>query len=396
MGGIPGQPSPSTIDPNFKPVPSTMDGATSLSAFQVADFTSSAAMADGNGLMKEDVASPKGVDNKMENASKESIPSIHVADEHLVVWIIVMLQCFISTLSTLQKLVQVMSNLQDAMTESNAALQPWDGPGSSVLWTQSLAYPSLGLSLLAGFGAVLGKQWLGHFKTSRFGHGTRAERGVRRYQKMKGIDEWYLRPILDALPFMLQLSLLLFGISLAINLFSVEKILGGIIGALVLLGMMFYACTFMLALAYPDSPFQLGLTSSIRSFLIFALEMILRYFIWFRTRVRIPEGSSSHPSISPTQTGFKPTLTAYKLDLPQAPLSNDVVFTSDLPQASFGTTHFQTGLCVLETSSDNDALLTTIHFLTNYSNWEMDKEAARRAFCILQKFLENNASEIIL
>ncbi|KIJ53081.1 hypothetical protein M422DRAFT_155585, partial [Sphaerobolus stellatus SS14] len=40
-----------------------------------------------------------------------------------------------------------------------AALQPWDGPGSSVLWTQSLAYLSLGFSLLAGFGAVLGKQW---------------------------------------------------------------------------------------------------------------------------------------------------------------------------------------------------------------------------------------------
>ncbi|KIJ53114.1 hypothetical protein M422DRAFT_155268, partial [Sphaerobolus stellatus SS14] len=38
-------------------------------------------------------------------------------------------------------------------------LQPWTGPGNTVIWTQALAYLSLGLSLLAAFGAVLGKQW---------------------------------------------------------------------------------------------------------------------------------------------------------------------------------------------------------------------------------------------
>ncbi|KIJ53086.1 hypothetical protein M422DRAFT_155657, partial [Sphaerobolus stellatus SS14] len=56
-------------------------------------------------------------------------------------------------------LIQQTGNGTSLPIVVQAALQPWDGPGSSVLWTQSLAYLSLGLSLLAGFGAVLGKQW---------------------------------------------------------------------------------------------------------------------------------------------------------------------------------------------------------------------------------------------
>ncbi|KAH7925118.1 hypothetical protein BV22DRAFT_967360, partial [Leucogyrophana mollusca] len=35
----------------------------------------------------------------------------------------------------------------------------WNGPGTTVIWTQSLLYASLCASLLAALGAVLGKQW---------------------------------------------------------------------------------------------------------------------------------------------------------------------------------------------------------------------------------------------
>ncbi|KAG2029186.1 hypothetical protein BDR03DRAFT_881588, partial [Suillus americanus] len=42
---------------------------------------------------------------------------------------------------------------------------------SSKFWMQALAYASLGLNLLAAYGTVMGKQWLSHYKTTRFGCG---------------------------------------------------------------------------------------------------------------------------------------------------------------------------------------------------------------------------------
>ncbi|KIJ46665.1 hypothetical protein M422DRAFT_164863 [Sphaerobolus stellatus SS14] len=48
------------------------------------------------------------------------------------------------------------------------SLQSSGGPERAELWAQGMAYLSLGLSLPAAFGAVLGKQWLGHFRTSQF------------------------------------------------------------------------------------------------------------------------------------------------------------------------------------------------------------------------------------
>jgi hypothetical protein len=42
---------------------------------------------------------------------------------------------------------------------------------SSKIWMQVLAYTSLTFSLLAAFSAVLGKQWLNHYKTNHFDGG---------------------------------------------------------------------------------------------------------------------------------------------------------------------------------------------------------------------------------
>ncbi|KAH7912118.1 hypothetical protein BJ138DRAFT_985110, partial [Hygrophoropsis aurantiaca] len=46
-----------------------------------------------------------------------------------------------------------------AFADQNFDFSSWDGPGSTVIWTQSLIYASLAASLLAALGAVLGKQW---------------------------------------------------------------------------------------------------------------------------------------------------------------------------------------------------------------------------------------------
>ncbi|KAJ8580028.1 hypothetical protein M405DRAFT_88131, partial [Rhizopogon salebrosus TDB-379] len=57
------------------------------------------------------------------------------------------------------------------------------GYSSSDFWTQALAYTSLVFSLLAAFGAVLGKQWLGYYKTNRYVRGSLEERCKQRHRK---------------------------------------------------------------------------------------------------------------------------------------------------------------------------------------------------------------------
>jgi Family of unknown function (DUF6535) len=94
------------------------------------------------------------------------------------------------------------------------------GPSPTNIWIQTLAYTSLSMSLLGAFGALLAKQWLGHYKTARFGRGALHERCKRRQQKLDGLDTRHFRTIIASLPIFLQVSLLFFGIALAANIWT--------------------------------------------------------------------------------------------------------------------------------------------------------------------------------
>ncbi|KIJ22983.1 hypothetical protein M422DRAFT_276521 [Sphaerobolus stellatus SS14] len=116
-------------------------------------------------------------------------------------------------------------------------------PSCTVLLTQGLGYLSLLLSLLFAFGAVLGKQWLGYYKTSRFGHGTVEERGLLRHRRSRKMQRWHMQIILDILSVMLQVSLFTFIVSLAGNIYYQEKRLGLLIASVVAIGPLFYLAT---------------------------------------------------------------------------------------------------------------------------------------------------------
>ncbi|KIJ63833.1 hypothetical protein HYDPIDRAFT_91617, partial [Hydnomerulius pinastri MD-312] len=62
---------------------------------------------------------------------------------------------------TTNALLMLLIHTIDNNTFSNQTLTlpGWDGPGSTVIWIQSLIYASLSASLLAALGAVLGKRW---------------------------------------------------------------------------------------------------------------------------------------------------------------------------------------------------------------------------------------------
>ena len=106
--------------------------------------------------------------------------------------------------------------------------------------SETLAYTSLSTSLLAAFGAVLGKQWLGHFKTTRFGRGTLQERCQRRQKKLDGLEAWHFSTIIATLPIFLQLSLSFFGIALAANIWRQQHTIASVIMATTAFGVIFY------------------------------------------------------------------------------------------------------------------------------------------------------------
>ncbi|KAH7923290.1 hypothetical protein BV22DRAFT_1015736, partial [Leucogyrophana mollusca] len=57
-------------------------------------------------------------------------------------------------------LMQVIQAINGSSLSGQSLNPPtWNGPGMTVIWTQSLLYASLCASLLAALGAVLGKQW---------------------------------------------------------------------------------------------------------------------------------------------------------------------------------------------------------------------------------------------
>ncbi|KAG1751839.1 hypothetical protein EDB19DRAFT_1628328 [Suillus lakei] len=94
---------------------------------------------------------------------------------------------------------------------------------SSIFWMQALAYMSLALSLLAAFGAVMGKQWLNFYKTGRYGDGSLEERCKQRHNKYKGLEIWWFEGMLQSFSDLLKASLFLFGVSLAGWMWTLQR-----------------------------------------------------------------------------------------------------------------------------------------------------------------------------
>jgi Family of unknown function (DUF6535) len=174
---------------------------------------------------------------------------------------------------TTNALLKVLINKVDngTFSDQEASLPVWTGPSFTNIWIQTLVYTSLSTSLLAAFGAVLGKQWLGHFKTSRFGQGTLDERCKRRQQKLDGLEAWHFSTIVATLPIFLQLSLLFFGIALAANIWNLQHTVASVIMATTAFGLMFYFFTVITSLKTPDSPFQTPVSIILQRVLQFLL-----------------------------------------------------------------------------------------------------------------------------
>ena len=155
-------------------------------------------------------------------------------------------------------LLMILINKVDNGTfpEKDVSLPVFQGPSATDIWIQTLAHASLSTSLLAAFGAVLAKQWLGYFKTSHFGGGALHERCKHRQLKLDGLKAWHFSTIVATLPIFLQLSLLFFGIALSANLWTQQHTVASVIIATTAFGVIFYSFTVVASLKSPDCPFQ--------------------------------------------------------------------------------------------------------------------------------------------
>ncbi|THH27457.1 hypothetical protein EUX98_g6729 [Antrodiella citrinella] len=86
----------------------------------------------------------------------------------------------------------------------------WNGPSISDLWVQSLLYAGLTCSL---------------FGRSRFRHG-------ERQRKFDALKTWHFFSVLEAIPILLQASLLLFGLGLSAYMWSQTAVVAAILIAM--------------------------------------------------------------------------------------------------------------------------------------------------------------------
>lgn len=135
---------------------------------------------------------------------------------------------------------------------------------TNVWWSQPLAYASLSMSLLATLGAVLGKQWLVNYKSTRSGHGSLEERGLQRQDKLRGLEVWHLDAILQSFPVLLQLSLLIFGIALSGYVWTQEAATSGIVISVTAAGVLFYLFIVIASLHSSNCPFQTPASAILR------------------------------------------------------------------------------------------------------------------------------------
>jgi len=169
-----------------------------------------------------------------------------------------------TTNALLTQLVQIgLGNFTAAGTTPVNPISTWL-PSAPLLRIHMVAYASLSMSLLAAFGAVLGKQWLGYYKSNRYGRGSQEERGKRRQEKFDGLVTWYFDAVVQSFPVLLQISLLLFGIALGANMWYEQPSIAWVIIATTVFGFLFYSLTVMACLISPACPFQTPMSTVLR------------------------------------------------------------------------------------------------------------------------------------
>ncbi|KAG1746107.1 hypothetical protein EDB19DRAFT_1905983 [Suillus lakei] len=243
---------------------------------------------------------------------------------------------------------------------------PGPGPSSLVIWIQSLIYASLCASLLAALGAVLGKQWLSNFK--RFGRGTIDARGRQRQMKLDGLRTWHFDSVLEFLPSLLQISLLLFGIALSANMWTMSSAISIIIITSTTLGFTFYLTIVLASLMAADCPFQTPGSITLRSL----GRSVLRYY----------------PSLQKCRRKFSDVCLSFVLYIPFKIIDTLNTFSRRLtPSVSIAQqTDAPCIRWIIESSSDPEIITTAASFVPEVE-WPPELEISTPLLQLFDTFL---------
>ena len=145
----------------------------------------------------------------------------------------------------------------DATTFSGQPLplEAWNGPDHEIVTCQTVLYASLGISLLAAFLAMLGKQWLNRFGKANV-RGSEIDESRSRQRKLSGMVSWKFDLVMESLPLMLQSALLLLGYALSSYLWTINLTVASVVIGITSIGSAFYVFIVIAATIADNCPFQ--------------------------------------------------------------------------------------------------------------------------------------------
>ena len=151
---------------------------------------------------------------------------------------------------------------------SAASIPRWSGPDPTIVQVQCVFYATLCATLLAAFLAMLGKQWLTHYKRNET-RGSIADRSRVRERKLTGLVAWRFHAVMESLPLILQFALLLLGFALSRYLWEVNRSVSSVVVGFTCFGFLFYLFIVTASVFSPDCPFQTPFSLLIRPVIAF-------------------------------------------------------------------------------------------------------------------------------
>jgi hypothetical protein len=82
----------------------------------------------------------------------------------------------------------------------------------SAVYSNSLLYPSLAISIITALLASSAKMWLLRYSRRVASAGTPYERAIRRQETYDGALAWKLKEIIESLPILISMAVTLFGL----------------------------------------------------------------------------------------------------------------------------------------------------------------------------------------
>jgi len=129
-------------------------------------------------------------------------------------------------------------------------------PPEHIVVINALFYASLGVIILAAFIAMLIKSWVREFDRGLKAMSIPEQRAKTREFRYLGMERWKLPEMVEILPFLIQISLLLFSIGLMIFLFHISKPSFSVTTTILGFGIFYYVMTTSISVVVSSSPFH--------------------------------------------------------------------------------------------------------------------------------------------